>query len=63
VAWLVAGDLRYPPERVPPGHYRITGRFDGRESDGAGDVSVRAGETVRVACNAQFARCVPQELP
>jgi len=53
---LVAGSTRYRTGRVPPGVYRILATFGGAEV-AAGEVTVGAGERVRITCDADFLMC------
>lgn len=59
---LVDGDTHVPPGAAPPGHYTARVRFGADGVVNAAVVSVRAGETVRLRCNAVAARCL-EEAP
>jgi serine/threonine-protein kinase len=61
IAWLASGGERTPPDHVPPGHYEVWARFADGEPVHAGDVSVHAGETVRLRCNQPILQCRPEE--
>jgi len=54
---LVAGDARFSPGRVAPGHYTVEATFTGRGAVQAGAVDVVEGETVTIVCQRAFARC------
>ncbi|MDP2315617.1 MAG: hypothetical protein Q8P41_22145, partial [Pseudomonadota bacterium] len=58
---LLDGERRLSPSAVPPGHYIALVRFAGEaELVKAGAVSVRAGATSRLRCDAIPARCVEE---
>lgn len=57
---LVGNGKRLSPGVVPVGTYEVLVTFPGRGSQSFGSVSVEAGETVRIACDAAFANCTVQ---
>jgi hypothetical protein len=54
---LVGPSATYPAGRVPPGTYTIQAVFGEDAPVNAGTVTVEAGDTVSLSCNARFKRC------
>ena len=58
--WLTQGDRRFELGEVPAGRYQIQAVFSG-ETIHAGDVSLRAGEQVKLKCEEYFQQCRRKE--
>ncbi len=54
---LSGANGRFGPGSLPVGSYEVTATFPGREPRSFGRVSISAGQTVRIACDASFANC------
>lgn len=50
----------FGPGAVPPGEYKIRAEFEGKGVVGAGTLTVNAGQTVTLYCDAAFAKCRPR---
>ena len=57
--WLERAGRRAELGRVAPGRYEIYATFDGSAPIHAGDVSVSAGATITLTCDAVFQQCRP----
>ena len=58
--WLTQGERRFALGEVPAGRYQIQAVFSG-EAIHAGDVSLRAGEQVKLRCDEYFQQCRRKE--
>jgi alanyl-tRNA synthetase len=58
--WLTQGGQRFDLGEVPEGRYEIQAIFSG-DVIHAGDVSLRAGEQVKLRCDDYFQQCRREE--
>ena len=55
--WLQIGKKKFQPGTLSPGNYALWVQFPGREAQSVGNLSLKQGQSVTVACDPGFAMC------